>query len=186
MLTFLFVTFFVGGITFVFIFSLNNIGMFFLNGVFYFDVPVYLILISTVVSYFFVNFFARVNKATKKMEYVQVKIKLNGKTVILNCLKDTGNLLKDPITNKSVIILELDAIKTLFDKETYEFLKEKKGVPNLKIQYIPFSSLGCEEGFILGFKPDFVFVKDKVLDVIVGVYNKKLSLKHSYEGLLGE
>jgi len=186
-LTFTFVTFLVGGITIAFVFSLKNVGMFFLNGVFYFDVPIYLILGSTLVSYFFVNLFLKVSDANKKMKYVNVKIELNGKSVNIISLKDTGNLLKDPCTNQSVIICELDAIKTILDKETYDFMKDKKGVPNLNLRYIPFSSLGCESGVIIGFKPDKVIVENaEKTDVIIGVYNKKLSIKHNYTGLVGE
>ncbi len=190
-IVFYLVSFILGGVTF-FVVSLANVkNVMTANGVYYFEIPIHLFLVSSLICYFFVSFFSGEYTYNKKMCYKTVNVCLNGKLVNLICLVDTGNLLTDPITNESVIVCELDAIKSIFSKKTYDFFKDyicdiKDEIDKIKIRIIPFTSLGNESGFLLGFKPDFVFIDgNKVNNVVIGVYNKKLSNKHNYNALIG-
>ena len=59
-----------------------------------------------------------------------------------------------------------------------------------KIRLIPFSALGTENGLLLGIKPDDFYInyQGKILEnknVIVGIYNKKLSKNNRYNALVG-
>ncbi len=113
---------------------------------------------------------------------------------------DTGNLLKDPITNSPVIIIEKNKLSNILPKEIlensekiingkYEFSDENLKYAS-KFRVLPFSSLGKQNGMLLGFKVDKIEaeINDEEIireDAIVGIYDKKLSSRNQYEGLIG-
>ena len=113
---------------------------------------------------------------------------------------DTGNLLKDPITNSPVIIIEKNKLSNILPKEIlensekiingkYEFSDENLKYAS-KFRVLPFSSLGKQNGMLLGFKVDKIEaeINDEDIireDAIVGIYDKKLSSRNQYEGLIG-
>ena len=113
---------------------------------------------------------------------------------------DTGNLLKDPITNSPVIIIEKNKLSNILPKDIlensekiingkYEFSDENLKYAS-KFRVLPFSSLGKQNGMLLGFKVDKIEaeINDEEIireDAIVGIYDKKLSSRNQYEGLIG-
>ena len=59
-----------------------------------------------------------------------------------------------------------------------------------KLKFIPFSSLGKQNGMLLGIKPDYMKVifdeTEKVNEnVIIGIYNKSLTKRGEYRALVG-
>jgi stage II sporulation protein GA (sporulation sigma-E factor processing peptidase) len=51
---------------------------------------------------------------------------------------------------------------------------------------IPFTSLGNKNGLLLGFKPDYIKIYGDIKkDVIVGIYDGKLSKMNLYTSLVG-
>lgn len=190
-IAFYIVSFLLGGVTFFIVSHSNVKNVMTANGVYYFEIPVYLFLASSFVCHLFISFFSHVYSHNKKASYKTVNVCLNGKSANLLCLVDSGNLLTDPITNEPVIVCELDAIKNIISQKTYDLFKDysfnmEDEAQKLKIRVIPFTSLGNENGFILGFKPDFVFIGGMAKEnVIIGVYNKKLSNNHNYNALIG-
>ena len=59
-----------------------------------------------------------------------------------------------------------------------------------KLKVIPFSSLGKQNGMLLGLKADGIEIEEEnnvknVDKVILGIYNKRLSKKDEYGALLG-
>ena len=116
---------------------------------------------------------------------------------------DTGNMLKDPITGMPVIIVQKEILKEILPNIILDNLSTIVGgdVPqevyndeNLqyitKFRLIPFSSIGKENGMLLGFKAKKIEIEQedikKVIDnVIVGIYEKNLSKKNEYNALIG-
>lgn len=144
------------------------------------------------------------NKIAKKDIFYQVKIFFNEKQTQTTALLDTGNMLKDPISGMPVIIVEKEMLKDILPEIILNNLEKVIGgdVPievyeNKNLQYIskfrliPFSSLGKENGMLLGFKASKIEVVDKdeerkvINNVIVGIYDKKLSKKNQYFALIG-
>ena len=142
------------------------------------------------------------NKMTKKDMLCRTKIKLEGKEIILNTMLDTGNMLKEPISGDPVIVVERTSLYELIPKEILNHSEEILGgdfekIPeNIKKRYIskfkmiPFSSLGKQNGMLLGIKAE----KFKVLNenyenekdnVIIGIYNKSLTKRGEYNALIG-
>ena len=59
-----------------------------------------------------------------------------------------------------------------------------------KISLIPFSALGTENGLLLGIKPDNFMInyQEKTINnknVVIGIYDKKLSKTNKYNALVG-
>ncbi|GMQ59901.1 sigma-E processing peptidase SpoIIGA [Vallitalea sediminicola] len=131
-----------------------------------------------------------------------LEININDSKINVNGLLDTGNNLYDPITNNPVIIAESELLKGLLKKDSYDKLQNISGDlynisnfaefgknNNLKLRLIPFSSLGNENGMLLGIVADNICInlgdetKD-FRDVVIAVYDKKLSNDNSYQVLI--
>ncbi len=115
---------------------------------------------------------------------------------------DTGNLLKDPFTNTPVVVVESSLLYECIPKEILYNLENIIGgdfekVPNnIKEEYmsrlklIPFSSLGKQNGMLLGIKAEYINVKtdeqeNKNTNVIIGIYDKSLTKRGEYGALIG-
>ncbi len=121
---------------------------------------------------------------------------------VFAALLDTGNTLSDPLSNCPVIVCEYKTLKnilpyeinTLFENgDENNFAKIEKAFMSvgtkLQIRLIPFSSIGRENGLLIGFKPDSVsvFVNEKEMfsgEVTVGICNNALSDDKSFQALI--
>ena len=133
---------------------------------------------------------------------VSLRIAFDHKISNMSALVDTGNSLHDPLTNTPVIIVEFKAIKEILPYEIKEiFEKSKENDLNIvttivsgslwysRFRLIPFTSIGKDNGMLIGFKPDYIEVgenedKKGVENVIVGIYNRALSKNEKYKALL--
>lgn len=152
----------------------------------------------TVIAFHFVK-----KKITKKDMYCNITIYFKEKNITAIALLDTGNMLKDPITSMPVIVVEKEILKNILPEVILNNLNKIIGgdVPkevyedeNLqyitKFRVIPFSSIGKINGMLLGFKANKVEIKDEenietINNVIVGIYENKLSKKNQYSALIG-
>ena len=142
------------------------------------------------------------NKISARDIYCNVEIELNNKIIETKAMIDTGNFLKEPITNTPVIVVEHTLLYDCIPKEILNHIEDILGgdfseIPdNIKEKYIsklkviPFSSLGKQNGMLLGIKPEKVIIKKEDeekenVDVIIGIYNKSLTKRGEYRALLG-
>ena len=156
-----------------------------------------LAFIIIVVSFKFIK-----TKISKNDLFCNITIKINKKSVKTKAMVDTGNLLKEPITNISVAVVEHKILYNVVPTEILENIENILGgdfsniSENVKKEYmsklkvIPFSSLGRQNGMLLGLKADALEIEEsdgsKIVDrIIIGIYNKKLSKKGEYGALLG-
>lgn len=195
-----------------FIFAGASLALFYLadvkayagNGIFYIkDFPVKVLVIAVSISYILIKIVWGYIQSilTKNKIFVPIVVGLNDKKVEIIGLLDTGNLLRDPVTQTPVIIIQFSAIKDLLPEQVQSIFEKYKendlevisaitveNISNMKFRLIPFKSLGKENGMLIGFKPDKVIVKDdedKVFrDIIVGIYNNNLSNDDNYVALL--
>lgn len=156
-----------------------------------------LAFIIIVVSFKFIK-----TKISKNDLFYNITIKINRKSVKTKAMVDTGNLLKEPITNIPVAVVEHKILYNVVPTEILENIENILGgdfsniSENVKKEYmsklkvIPFSSLGRQNGMLLGLKADALEIEEsdgsKIVDrIIIGIYNKKLSKKGEYGALLG-
>lgn len=130
-------------------------------------------------------------------------IKFEQKELKLQALVDTGNQLKDPLTETPVIIVELDYLLDVFSPQIQEIFtdynleSEIKGVATAlsnttwanRFRLIPFSAVGNQGGLLIGLKPDEVKMnlqKEEVVtdNVIIGVYEQKFEQEADYAALV--
>jgi stage II sporulation protein GA (sporulation sigma-E factor processing peptidase) len=142
------------------------------------------------------------NKFLREKMMVRLIISFDKKAIELYALVDTGNSLHDPLTNMPVVVVEFTAIKDLlpedikciFEKDLDDDLNRITTAISCsawfsRFRLIPFTSLGKENGMLIGFRPDFIEIgneeeKRGVQDVIVGIYNRALSKNEQYKALL--
>ncbi len=111
-----------------------------------------------------------------------VTIEKNGKSVTGNAFFDTGNFLKEPFSQKSVLLAEWSFVFKLFEETCLESLV--KNDPKA-FCFIPCRSLGGSGG-IYGFAPDRVLLDETPLEdaVLIGIYSGSLDREESYNMLL--
>lgn len=142
------------------------------------------------------------NKITKKDMICKVKIKLNGKEIVLDTMVDTGNMLKEPLTGNPVVVVEKTSLYDLMPKEILnntelilggDFGKIPENIKNeyiSRLKIIPFSSLGKQNGMLIGIKPERLEVineqsEERKDNAIIGIYNKSLTKRGEYNALIG-
>ncbi len=154
------------------------------NGVFYFDIPTLWLALCTAGEFCLIIVAKRISKNSIEPRLCLIKVSKLGKTVEFTALVDTGNMLRDPLTGKKVIIAEAEFLSPLFSFD----LSEIDGAENLPegFRLIPFSSIGTESGLLAAFVPDSIYV-DRSLkkDFVTAVFCGRLSPRGDYHALIG-
>lgn len=198
-------TFIFAGAAFAFLYF-NQSGGFIRNGIVYFfweSKWTMLILSIATVGILVAIFWEQVRyRLVRDQLYKQLIIAFDRRTINLDALVDTGNSLHDPLTNLPVVVVEFKAVKELLPpeiSEIFEQSREEDLVNATKVisasawfsrfRLIPFTSLGKENGMLIGFKPDYIEIaedsgKKGISEVIVGIYNRALSRNDRYRALL--
>ena len=136
------------------------------------------------------------SKISKNNIIYNVEIFIGSKKTKIKALLDTGNMLKDPITNRSVIVVTKRSLQSILSREILNDITLVLGGDKLgnllnqelasRIKLIPFNSLGNEHGILIGIKSDKIIVDDMVIkDVIIGIYEKEFSRTKRYDALIG-
>ena len=199
------ISFAFGGCAFALLYFIRPQDVLIQNGVYVGTYPIKIALLGGVVGFIITYIAFRVVKTKMKkkdMIYI-VTIKINEKQVTLKAILDTGNLLKEPITGMPVIVVEkqelysilpanlLNHIDELIGGDQNNFIEEIEEKEYLKkLRIIPFSSIGKQNGLMLGLKADEVIIQkeeeqEKNQNVIIGIFSEQLSKNHSYSALIG-
>lgn len=161
-----------------------------------------LVFIAVMVTtcFYFAFYFIRRRLIFPAFEY-QLALKDHDRYVEVRALLDTGNLLYTPIGHEPVIVVEYGAIKPLLSDEeqsNYEtfYRSSTKEIEDSIIKgkckaqaLIPFSSVGCNEGYLWGIRVDEMIIKKvsgerKVSDCMVGISRETLFSDKQYQALL--
>ncbi len=117
------------------------------------------------------------------MTVFQVTLSLEGKCIVVKGLLDTGNHLREPISNKPVIIVEQKVMDEIMTKDLLEY--------DTRVKIIPYRSLGKEDGTMCGVVLDELMVevneeRHSHINVIACLYKGTLSSKKDYQVILHE
>lgn len=193
------VSFTFGGIAFMLLFFINpqniKISENRLVGVY----PIKITILAGILGFIVISIVAQIikNRMTKKDMICELEIFYNGKYKRLKTMLDTGNFLKEPITNADVIIVEKESLKDIVDNDLLDnigtIIKGKwldsENIYSYKLKIIPFTSLGNDNGILIGFKPDYIkiYSEREIIrnDVLIGIYNGKLTRNNTYTSLIG-
>lgn len=204
LLLFYLTSFVFGGAAFFLIYIVKPQNIIMRNGVYVGTYPLKIAflgaalgLIVTILSFKIIK-----TKLSKKALFCNVKINLINKQIKTVAMIDTGNLLKDPISNNPVIIVEHSLLYGILPKQILNNLENILGgdlekIPEdvkekylSKLKVIPFSSLGKQNGMLLGIKADEINIESEEANitkdnVIVGIYDKSLTKRGEYRALVG-
>lgn len=133
---------------------------------------------------------------------VKAYLEIFGQVIETDALVDTGNQLNDPITKEPVMVVEHNKLAHILPAQLTAMFNRKE-LPSLdeqittlkdpkwstRIRLIPFSSLGNQNGMLLGIKPEKVLIQDGSKTycnekVILGIYHRKLCSQGTYQALV--
>ena len=203
LLLFYLTSFLFGGVAFALIYIIKPQEILMKDGLFLGTYPLKTVFIGAIVASIILiaGFKVVKSKISKKDMYCKITIKLEGKQKEINVMIDTGNLLKEPISGMPVIVVEHTELYGILPKEILNNLEKILGgdlsnIPEeiknsyiTKLKVIPYSSLGKQNGMLLGIKAEQIIIhkEDDIIkkDIIIGIYNKSLTKRGEYNGLIG-
>ena len=203
-LIFYLTSFVFGGAAFALIYIVKPQDILMRNGLFLGTYPLKTITLGAIVAFIIIitAFTIVKTKITKKDMFCDIEIQLNDKKIETIAMLDTGNLLKEPITSTPVVVVEHTLLYDCIPKEIlnnldnllggeFEYITEEiKDEYISKLKLIPFSSLGKQNGMLIGIKADYIKIKydekeQKKENIIIGIYNKSLTKRGEYRALMG-
>ncbi len=204
-LLFFYLTSFVfGGAAFALIYIVKPQEILMKNGLFLGTYPLKTVILAAIVAFVVIitAFTIIKSKFTKKDMIYEIEVKLDNKIIKTKALIDTGNMLKEPITNTPVVVIEHTLLYECIPKEILNHLEDIIGgdfekIPEKikdeyisKLKLIPFSSLGKQNGMLIGIKAEYLkIIKEEQVEVkenvILGIYDKSLTKKGEYRALMG-
>ncbi|MGD9567336.1 MAG: sigma-E processing peptidase SpoIIGA [Sedimentibacter sp.] len=161
------------------------------------------IVISCFLGYIALHFFFKEVKAKiEKNKYMRIMtINMGNLSRTLNAFIDTGNELTDPMTEKPVIVVNIESIRNILGDELYEnilnFYKNKEKNyekllnenNNINLKIIRYNTISSKCEMMVCITPDEIKIKDYdnhiiTADAVIGIYPKKISQKEDYDALL--
>lgn len=127
-------------------------------------------------------------KTLRQIKYLKKTITINllGKSCSCEALLDSGNLLKDPMSNNDVIIIKSNILKDIIPEylincsyEDIDIIKAEEIINLLdydiskKVRIIPYKHAGSNRSkIILGIKADYIEIdKIKIGNIVLGISN---------------
>ncbi len=174
MVVFLFVIFLIQSVLVLLVsFFENDVILTLKNNVLYFDVSPGLILLCFLITYPVVCILSEIMRVQKNNRVYNITIINNGKSVSVKALYDSGNVLKEPVSKKNVIILEAEFAQKILNGDE-------------KMTQIPYCTVSGN-GIINAFMPDVIFVDDTCFlkRQYIAITHNRLSDCGEYNALIG-
>ena len=200
LIVFYLVSFALGGCAFALLYIVRPQDIFMKNGVLIGTYPLKIALLGGITGFVitYVAFKVVKSRITKNEIIYKAIVKIEKQELEINVLLDTGNMLKDPISDDSVIMIEKTKLYKILPKELLDNINkflggEFENAENLeykkRIRFIPFTSVGKQNGMLLGIKADLVKIITDVDEIInekaiIGIYEKTFSKSGKYSGLI--
>ena len=143
-------------------------------------IDVWIFAILTIISSFISIKGGRIFRASSSKKLVRIEISNELDVVKLDALIDSGNLVTEPISGKSIVIVSVEKCKKILDENLYNAIKNnsKLSIETIsKIRLVPTQSI-AGESFLPALKFKRVSVKlgkrQKDIDVYVAFVNSEL------------
>ena len=150
-------------------------------------ISVYIFAIFAAISGFAALIGGRLFKRKALRQSGTLEIWYRGHSLNLACMCDSGNLLREPISQLPCILIELDALKTIFSKELYEKIRcgevEKVSLSESKrIRLVPVQS-ASGQALLVGFRADKILLDMGNgaigIDAYIAISNEKISVREA-------
>ena len=125
-LIFYLVSFVFGGAAFALIYIVKPQEILMKNGLFLGTYPLKSVILAAIISFIIIIIAFKIvkTKISKKDMFCEIEVGINQKEIKTKAMIDTGNLLKEPITNTPVIILEHTLLYEYIPKEILNNLEK--------------------------------------------------------------
>lgn len=132
-----------------------------LRGYAYSHIPLWLFVLLAAISFLIAWCFSFVEREQTEQQYEDVVVEYAGKRCSFSLLLDSGNLVKEPISGKNVVLLRDEIAKDLLPNELYLALRNKDGNQLLqkKFRMLSISGVDGKRTLYYGFKPDAFYRK---------------------------
>lgn len=201
-LIFYLVSFIFGGCTIALIYFLKPENVEMKNGVFVGMYPIRVGLIAGVIAFIITQIAFKINKSklNNKNTFIEIELYNKNKMTKARALLDSGNMLKEPISQKPVIVVEKTTLSKIIPEEVLDYIEKIVGGDDQeknemqeylsKIRMVPFMSLGKENGMLIGIRLDKIKINTEDIrlekeNIIAGIYEKKLTKDNKYNALIG-
>lgn len=202
-LIFYLVSFIFGGCTFALIYFIKPENVKMKNGVFVGVYPLKVGLIAGAIAFVTTQIAFKINKSklNNKNTFFNIQLYYKDQSITVKALLDSGNMLKDPISQAPVIIVERESLSKIIPEKVLDYIgniiggDEKENKQDIqeylsKIRMVPFMSLGKENGMLVGIRLDKIKIETEDIDiqkenVIAGIYEKRLTKDNKYNALIG-
>ncbi len=189
-----------GGCAFFLLYYIRPQDILMKNGIYIGTYPLKITLLGGILGFIVINVCFRLVKErlNKNNMFCDITIDIEGKKANVKAMIDTGNLLKDPITKSPVIVVEKNSLNELIDRYILDNISKiimgmEINLPEkylTKMKVIPFTSLGKENGMLVGIRSDKITIhfedeEKTIYGVIIGIYEKMLTKNNSYTALIG-
>lgn len=152
----------------------------------------YVLILSTGLSYIILSTTVSVFEKYFKIDRLThtLTIKLFENEITTECFYDTGNNLKDPITNLPVIIVSYEILKEILPEKLASELINQQDIfkiystnnTDLKLKLIPFKTIS-DNGFIIGFVPKMILIDGIEKKAIIGVSPKAFAVDKKHKAI---
>lgn len=202
-LIFYLVSFIFGGCTFALIYFIKPENVRMKNGVFVGVYPLKVGLIAGAIAFVTTQIAFKINKSklNNKNTFFNIQLYYKNQSITVKALLDSGNMLKDPISQAPVIIVERESLSKIIPEKVLDYIgniiggdetENKQDIQEYlsKIRMVPFMSLGKENGMLVGIRLDKIKIETEDIDiqkenVIAGIYEKKFTKDNKYNALIG-
>ena len=193
-----------GGVTLYLIYYIKPQEILIKNGLFVGEYILKVIILGAIVAFIMIKNSLKIikTKISSNDMYCNIKLKLDKNIIETKAMIDTGNFVKEPITNTPVVIVEstllegvlpnkiLNNLENILSGDLSQISIEMQEKYISKLRCIPFSSLGKQNGMLLGIRADEIQIEiedeRKISNnVIIGIYDKSLTKRGEYRALIG-
>lgn len=165
------------------------------QGVLYTGFDVRLLLITVIVCYVVMS--AVLERAARhggvRRDLCTAEVTIGGATLRLTALRDTGNTLTDPVSNRPVMVAEARALRPLLPAQ----LDPAEPVSSLsrlqdetlkkRLRLLPYRAVGVDHGLLLAVRTDRVVIGKRKWDgLLVALSPTPVSDGGGYQALIGD
>ena len=171
--------------------SLGGAGLTVQNGVLYSAFDLRLLLLLFVGCYFVMSLFFRRMGAHCQREMIELRIVIQGQTIVLTALLDSGHTLTDPVTNLPIVIADASCITPLLSvcvdpSRPVESIKRCRMAGISGARLVPYRAVGVDCGMLLAIKSASVASGDKQLGgLLIALSPNPVDDGGGYQALIG-
>ena len=118
--------------------------------------------------------------------YVPVELSYGDRQMKITALYDTGNMLTDPVSGQSVLVVDADAAQQLTGLTREQLRKPVESIGSIPgLRLIPYKTIGNGSGFLLGLRLQKVRIGSRSGSRVVAFAPESMGTDGSYQALAG-